>query len=159
SGRGIGPRLVLAGIVDGDGPSALGVDRINRPEEVEPMVERYARAGFAQIKIYESISPALVPAITRAAHARGLTVTGHVPRGMSLIEAVRAGMDMINHYGFVTHALLPPELKDAKGPAFIEAMTKLDYDSPHVRGVIDELVKHKTVIEPTEAHGELGLLR
>jgi imidazolonepropionase-like amidohydrolase len=159
SGRGIGPRLVLAGIVDGDSPSALGVDRINRPDEVEPMVERYARAGFAQMKIYGSIRPALVPEIVRAAHAHGMTVTGHVPDGMSLLEAVRAGMDMINHFGYVTHALLPPEQRDVKGPAYVEAMLKVDYDSREVRALVDELARRKTVIEPTLALGELGLLR
>jgi imidazolonepropionase-like amidohydrolase len=157
SGRGIGPRLVLAGVVDGDSPKSLGVDRIHGPAYVEPMVERYVRAGFAQIKIYQSIPPALVPAIVRAAHARGMTVTGHVPDGMSLLDGVRAGMDMINHYGFVTQALIP-DVKNTRSVEALDAMLALDFDSPRVREIVGELVRHKTVIEPTLALGELGLL-
>ena len=159
SGRGLGPRMVLAGIVDGDGPTALGVDRIHGPADIEPMVERYARAGFAQMKIYSSIPPALVPAIARAAHARGMTVTGHVPDGMTASEGVRAGMDMINHWGFVLTEALPPEDRKKKQLALVEAVLNADFDSPRVRSFIRELAEHKTVIEPTLALGELGVLR
>ena len=38
-------------------------------------------------------------AITAEAHRLGMTVTGHVPEGMTAVEGVEAGMDMINHFG------------------------------------------------------------
>jgi imidazolonepropionase-like amidohydrolase len=49
SGRGVGPRLLLAGIVDGSGPIALGVARVDTPEQAREWVHRYHDAGFAQI--------------------------------------------------------------------------------------------------------------
>lgn len=55
AGSGLGPRLLLAAIVDGDGPYALGVQRVNSPEEAQYWVERYHDAGFQQMKIYGSV--------------------------------------------------------------------------------------------------------
>ena len=56
-GRGLGPRLLLAGIVDGDSPTAWGLIRANTPEEARAVVNRYHAAGFQQIKIYSSVKP------------------------------------------------------------------------------------------------------
>jgi hypothetical protein len=51
AGRGLGPRILAAGIVDGSGPSALGVERVDTPEEARQWVDRYHSAGFQQMKI------------------------------------------------------------------------------------------------------------
>ena len=60
-------------------------------------MQRYKAAGARQIKIYSSVKPDIVKAITADAHARGMTVTGHIPEGMTAIEGVHDGMDQINH--------------------------------------------------------------
>jgi hypothetical protein len=57
-------------------------------------------SGARQIKLYSSVKPEIVKVIVVEAHAKGLTVTGHVPEGMTAIEAVNYGMDQINHIGF-----------------------------------------------------------
>ncbi|MGB6475793.1 MAG: hypothetical protein WBF04_17220 [Candidatus Sulfotelmatobacter sp.] len=36
SGKALGPHMLLAGIVDGDGPYALGVERVNSPADARP---------------------------------------------------------------------------------------------------------------------------
>ncbi len=51
-GRGLGPRLLLAGIVDGTGPLALGVERVDSPEQAKSWVDKHHAAGFQQMKIY-----------------------------------------------------------------------------------------------------------
>ena len=33
SGAALGPHMLLAGIVDGDGPHAIGIDRVNSPAD------------------------------------------------------------------------------------------------------------------------------
>lgn len=43
------------------------------------------------------MKPALVPTIAAEAHRLGMTVTGHVPNGMTSSEVVTAGFDGINH--------------------------------------------------------------
>ena len=41
NGHGLGPRILLAGIVDGDSPDAIGIIRANTPEEARAVVNRY----------------------------------------------------------------------------------------------------------------------
>ena len=43
NGRGLGPRLLLAGIVDGTGPSAIGVARVDTPEQAKMWVDNIRR--------------------------------------------------------------------------------------------------------------------
>ena len=148
AGRGLGPRMLLAGIVDGDSRSALGVIRANTADEAREVVQRYKNAGFDQIKIYSSIKLDVLKAICDEAHKQGLTVTGHVPNGLNAIQAVEAGMDQINHIQY-----LPPVLgaKDQK-PG-----TPINFDAPEARATIQFFKAHNTVIDPTMALMELIL--
>src|SRR5205807_6095116 len=97
SGRALGPRLLLAGLVDGGGPNAFGIVNAGTPEEARAVVGKYHSARFQQIKIYSLVKPPIVEAICAEAHRLGMTVTGHLPTGMSIEEAVTAGMDGIAH--------------------------------------------------------------
>src|SRR5262249_35170201 len=63
TGHGIGPRLVMAGVVDGSGPMSLGVIRVDTPEQAREQVHKYHDAGFRQIKIYSSVKENIVPVI------------------------------------------------------------------------------------------------
>ncbi len=67
-GRGLGPRLLLAGIVDGTGPAAVGVQRVDNPEQGQYWVNRYHDAGFQQMKIYSSMKSENVAAVAADAH-------------------------------------------------------------------------------------------
>jgi imidazolonepropionase-like amidohydrolase len=106
-GHGIGPHILIAGLVDGTGPITLGAITADTPEQAIAVVRRYKHAGALQIKIYSSIKPELVPVITAEAHRLGMTVTGHVPQGMTAPQVVKDGYDGINHIDFVTRALIP----------------------------------------------------
>src|SRR5689334_25339381 len=44
--RTLGPRLLLAGLVDGSGPNAFGVQYADTPDEAKTAVARYHDAGF-----------------------------------------------------------------------------------------------------------------
>jgi len=144
AGRGLGPRILLAGIVDGDSPSALGVIRANTPEEARAVVRRYHDAGFQQIKIYSSIKPDILKEIAAEAHRLGMTVTGHVPNGMNAIQAVEAGMDQINHIQYLTPVLLPKDYKPQSG-----VVPKVDFDSPEAKEALRFFKAHDTVFDPT----------
>jgi len=101
SHKGVGPFIIKAGIVDGPGPMALGIVRATTADEAVKVVRMYKDNGFAQIKLYSSVQPAIVKVIADEAHRLGLTVTGHVPQGMSTQAGIDSGMDMINHIQFV----------------------------------------------------------
>jgi imidazolonepropionase-like amidohydrolase len=152
-GRGIGPRILLAGLVDGDGEAAFGVIRANSPEEARKVVNRYKSAGFEQIKIYSSVKPEVVAAITAEAHRLGLTVTGHVPIEMIITEAVEAGMDQINHVSFLPPVMLPEDVMPEPG----KPPPLVNIESAEAKRAIEFLKKHGTVIDPTIALKELDL--
>jgi len=147
SGNGIGPRLLIAGVVDGSGPISLGAIVADTPEEALAVVRRYKAAGALQIKIYSSMKPSLVPVITAEAHRLGMTVTGHVPIGMTSAEAVAAGYDGINHIVFPERDMLHIE----KG----KPLPPLDFTTPDATKQIALFQQHHTVFDDTIALYEL----
>jgi len=152
-GKGLGPRLLLAGLIDGDGKSTLGHIFTNDPEQGRAFVRKYKDAGFDQIKVYSSIKPDVLKAVTSEAHRLGLTVTGHVPSGITAFDAVDAGMDQIEHLlGPLYLAAFPP---GTKAPFGILPVVKLD--SEDAQRFIRFFKDHGTVIDPTMAVYDLPL--
>ncbi len=142
--NGLGPRLLLAGLIDGGGPAAFGAVNVERPEEAAAVVDRYHAAGFEQIKLYTLLKPDVVKAISTEAHRLGMTVTGHVPAAMNAFEGVDAGMDQINHLQFVTRAMHPAGTQT------------VDVESPEAKKAIGFFKEHQTVIDPTASWGEMA---
>jgi imidazolonepropionase-like amidohydrolase len=145
TGRGIGPRLVMAGVVDGAGPLSLGIIRVDTPEQAREQVQKYKAEGFQQIKIYSSVKPKILKVVTAEAHRLGMTVTGHIPEGMNAIEGIEDGMDQINHVYYLTQVMT-----DAKTGT-------VSADSAQANKVIQLLLKHHTVVDPTLALFEIIL--
>ena len=146
AGRIIGPRMLLAGVIDG-GEHPLGVITAATPEEARAVVRRYRDAGFQQIKIYQSLPPALVPVVAEEAHRLGMTVTGHVPTGMNAVQFVEAGADQINHLNFVVSVLRP-------APVQGQPPQPVNLESEEARRAIALFVQRGTVIDPSLARGE-----
>jgi len=150
----IGPRLLLAGIIDGPGPFA-GPTKvlIDTPDSARSMVRRYKRNGYVQIKIYSSVKPALVPVIIDEAHKNGLRVSGHIPGFMTATQAVEEGYDEIQHVNFLFLNFWFDSVPDTRGPARFTAMAQkaaqLDLTSPPVQQFIALLKAHHTVLDPT----------
>jgi hypothetical protein len=137
SGKGIGPEILKAGIIDGKGPYALGIIQADTKEEAIKAVDRYKENGFVQIKIYSSVKPAIVKAICDEAHRLNLTVTGHIPEGMNLKQGVDSGMDMVNHVQYVYSIM--KRNKDRS----------VDFGDSTSIAAIKFIKDHHTVIDPT----------
>jgi imidazolonepropionase-like amidohydrolase len=146
AGRVRGPRMLLAGLIDG-APDGLGAFVASTPDDAKAIVNRYHDAGYQQIKIYGSLPPALVPVVASEAHRLGMTVTGHVPRGMNARQFVEAGADQINHLGFVLSVVQPPPPAGQPRPA-------LDLTSTSAKEAIAFFKAHGTVLDPTLARSE-----
>jgi imidazolonepropionase-like amidohydrolase len=152
SGRALGPRMLLAGLVDGPGPDGNGKIRASTPAEARAVVKLFHNHNFQQIKLYNIIPPALVPVFTSEAHRFGMTVTGHVPRGMDAVQAVNAGMDGLEHIHNVMRVLVQPESlaamqargtpANAIGRAFVPT-------ADAARRTARLFVERGTVIDPT----------
>src|ERR1044072_1519586 len=155
AGEEIGPRIgALAGLMDGRGPYA-GPTKVlvDTEEEAQAAVDNFARLGYAQIKIYSSIKPELVPKLAALAHAKGLRVSGHVPAFMNAEEFIRAGADELQHINFVILNFLFDEVKDTRTPVrFTSAADRaatLDLNSARVRSFVELLKERKIVVDPT----------
>src|SRR5579863_10497697 len=149
--RGLGPRLLLAGIVDGTGPMALSVQRVDTPEQAHTWVDRYHAAGFQQMKIYSSVKLDEVKAVADEAHRLGMTVTGHVPNGLNAYQVIEAGQDQINHIEFIVDIMHAPFPKDMSRPHRMKALAGLNLDSPEAAKALSFLKDHHTVVDPTMA--------
>ena len=115
NGSELGPRVLKAGIIDGTGEFAGPTKmRVDTAEQAIQDIDWYADHGYAQIKIYSSIKPELVPVIADHAHARGMRVSGHVPAFMSARQFVEGGADEIQHLNFIVLNFLFPEVKETR---------------------------------------------
>ena len=146
----------MAGFLDGRGPYA-GPTKVfaDSEEEARKAIENYARLGYVQIKIYSSIKPELVPAITRMAHAKHLRVSGHVPAFMTAEQFVEDGADEIQHVNFLFLNFLFDTVKDTRTPARFTAVAenaaKFDFESKRFKDFVALLKAHHTVSDPTVA--------
>jgi len=132
SGRGLGPRVELAGLVDGPGDGGFGTVEASTPAEGRAIVDRYHGLGFSQMKLYSLVQPDVAAAIAARAHELKMPVTGHVPSSLGLENAVRAGMDQVAH-------------QPVRGQP----------GTPETNRIIALLAERHTVIDPTQAWGEL----
>jgi imidazolonepropionase-like amidohydrolase len=152
-GRGIGPHVIAAGIVDGRGPftspTKVMADTV---DEAWQAVLGYHRRGYPQLKIYSSVQPSLVPTLVAVAHQAGMRVSGHVPRGMSPHEAVLAGFDEIQHVNSLAPELVP-SARNLNGPerakAVVRGLAKVDIAGPEAKALVSLLGQHDVVIDPT----------
>lgn len=156
NGTAIGPRIWKSGFIDGHGefqaPTGLYADTA---AEAEAAVNRYADLGYVQIKLYSSLNPEFVPGIAKAAHARGLRVSGHIPNGITASQFVEDGADEIQHINFIFLNFFASQVKDTRTPERFTAVganaAKLDLHSKPVKDFIQLLLDNHTTVDVTLA--------
>jgi imidazolonepropionase-like amidohydrolase len=153
AGTELGPRVVLAGIVEGTGPLAGPTDvRIETRAQAQAAVDWYADHGYEQIKIYSSFPPTLVRPIADMAHARGLRVSGHVPAFMRAQQFIEDGADEIQHLNFIVLNFFP-DVKDTRSKdrytITADKLQELKLDSPAFADFMALLQRRHTVLDPT----------
>jgi imidazolonepropionase-like amidohydrolase len=119
------PRVVAAGqmlTVAGGYPmnagwAPAGTGRVvSGPDDAAHAVEEQANSGACVIKVAlnEAVGPTLsateLGAVVRAAHGRGLKVTGHVTGLNQLIKALDAGVDELAHMLMSNETIPEPEI-------------------------------------------------
>ena len=150
----LSPRFVLGGFIEGPGFWAGPTDVLVRTEdEARKWVARYDSLGYKQIKVYNLVHPDLIPTIADEAHKRGMRLSGHVPRGLTVEAAVKLGFDEINHAAFLfstffQDSLYLPTMRAYSGVAAVVAPT-FDVESPQVTQLISFLRDRGTVVDGT----------
>ncbi len=99
AGTRLGPTIVSAspGL---DGPPAqwpLTV-LLMQPESARAAVQVQKDAGWAYLKVYSRLSPAVFDSVMAAAHDLGMIAVGHVPWAVDIHRALAAGMKSIEHF-------------------------------------------------------------
>lgn len=155
AGKTIGPRVFMAGFIDGPGPYA-GPTKVlvSTQDEAEAAVRRYAELGYEQIKLYNSLDQKLLPGIIATARALGLRVSGHIPVHLLAEEAVRLGYDEIQHINHLFLNFLDRNIDNRTPARFTEVAARgaeLDLASPRVRRFIALLKQRQVVVDPTLA--------
>lgn len=161
-GQLLGPRLYLAGILDGPGPYTTPTSAVvSSADSARAWVRAYADAGYDLIKIYSSLDTALVPIVIAEAHARGLRVGGHVPHGMTAEAFVRAGADELQHINYLFLNFWADSVQDTRTPERFTAPAQraagLDLKSARVQALIRLLRERGTRMDPTLSIFEVQL--
>jgi imidazolonepropionase-like amidohydrolase len=155
------PRLFLTGPHLDTPPPAYPTHSllVRDEEETRRAVEDMVRAGASAIKVYFRLPLGLIGVVTRTAHAHGLPVVAHLEI-VDARDAIRAGIDGIEHVTSVGTALVPPQeaegyrqavLADnaARGEGRYRLWSGVDLDSPWAREMIDLLVARQVFLAPT----------
>ena len=140
----LGPRLVLAGLIDAS-PDAFGAITAETPEEAKAVVTRYKDAGFEQLKLYTFLKPDIITLLSAEAHRNGMSVTGHVPAAFNAFQGVEAGMDQINHLNYVSQMMRTAGTRDP-----------IDIQSAQATKAVQFFAEHRTVVDPTASWGEMA---
>lgn len=165
SGKTLGPRLFFAGqILDGNPPLWPDASFIaDTPERAESAVNFLIDQGVDFIKVYNSISEPVLATIVRTAHRRGIPVTGHVPRSLTMTRAIELEMDGLEHIRITGRELLP--LEEANKIDFLpyarrEALLwqRFDLDSDKMKKLIAFLAESRVPLDPTLVVDELNAL-
>lgn len=150
-----GPWIVKAALIDGrgqfEGPTKF---LVSTPEEMRSIVGELADRGYPQIKLYSSVPRELVGVAIEAARKRGMRISGHVPAGMTMREAVLAGYDEVQHANFWFLNFMDADtVAKTNTPVRFMAVARqgrdLDLSSPQVRDFISLLKQRGTVVDPT----------
>jgi imidazolonepropionase-like amidohydrolase len=111
---------------------------------VKTTIAELADSGVDMIKIHSAFVPELLPVVIEAAHARGLRVTGHIPLGVSPLQACESGMDGIEHVGSFLEALAA-----APGEKFTGSAAIAYLESDRAAPLYECLVRRGTTVTPT----------
>jgi hypothetical protein len=150
----LSPRIVLAGFIEGPGRWAGPSEVLVRTEdEARAWVARYDSLGYKQIKLYNLVHPDLVPTIAEEAHKRGMRLSGHIPRGLTIESAVKLGFDEFQHAAFLFSTFFQDSLYVPRMRAYSEVATTVaptfDVDAPRVTDLISFLRDRRTVVDGT----------
>ena len=153
SGRIGGPHVIRSGFIEGKSPfSANNGILVDSQEKAIDAVRWYAARDFWQIKIYNSMTPAWVPAMTKEAHLLGMRVAGHIPAFSNADAMIEAGYDEITHINqFALGWVIQPN-EDTRTLFRLTALKRLpalDLQSPKVQHTINMMVERKIAIDPT----------
>ena len=144
-----GPNFLIAGpYLDGGPPRNGMAKRVTSPAEARTVIDYWAGEGATWFKFLGSETRDVLGAAIKAAHARGLKVTGHLC-SVTFTEAAALGIDLLQH-GFITNSeYVAGKVPDRCPPENMRAQADVDVASPAVQASIKRIVAAKTAVVST----------
>jgi len=152
TGQMIGPKMHITGPYV-EGPDALGVQlhQLKDAEDARKMAEYWMDTGVTSFKAYMHITRAELAALVKAAHARGIKVTGHLC-SIGFTEAAAIGIDNLEHGLPVDtefYSQKKPDVCPGQKEIRKEMISQLEIGSPRVQEMIRNLVAHHVAVTST----------
>ncbi len=151
-GEKVGPWIdATAPYLEGPGMNFSQVRLLTDSADARKHVEYWADQGATSFKAYMNITRDELRAATRAAHARGLKVTGHLC-SVTYREAADAGIDDLEHGFFAMNDFVPNKPLDrcvSRGGAAQATMAALDPASAEVQSLFKYLIDRKVTVTST----------
>lgn len=148
-----GPRITMAGLIEGRSPYSARIGRVasTLPEALEA-VRWYAEHGYRQIKLYSSVDPDWVKPLVDEARRLGMRTTGHVPAFSSADRVIREGFSDIAHVNQLMLSWLLNPAEDTRSAFRITALSRakeLDLASKPVRETLALMKEHDVRLDTT----------
>jgi imidazolonepropionase-like amidohydrolase len=153
SGTVVGPHVIRSGFIEGKSPfSANNGILVDSEEQAVEAVRWYGARNYWQIKSYNSMNPAWVPAMAKEAHLLGMRLAGHIPAFSNADEMILAGYDEITHINQFSLGWVIQPGEDTRTLFRLTALKRLpglDLNSSKVQHTVDLMVERKIAIDPT----------
>jgi len=151
-GRMAGPKMHVTGpYLEGAGAFTPQMHQLKDAEDARKTAEYWMDEGATSFKAYMHIRPDELAAVVKAAHARGIKVTGHLC-SIGFREAAALGIDDLEH-GLAVDTEFYSEKKPGICPdaqaAAREMAEKVDVGSASVREMIRDLIAHHVAVTST----------
>lgn len=151
TGKMPGPKIHITGpYLEGAGSYTPQLHELTGPEDAVRLVNYWIDEGATSFKAYMHITRAELSAAIKAAHARGIKVTGHLC-SVGFSEAAELGIDDLEH-GLVVDQEFNPNKQPDICPADADrhpSMEKMDMEGETVQAVIRKLVQHHVAVTST----------
>ena len=106
-GKILGPRMFLSqGTIGGIYMGANNI--VEDPEQAQKQVRELIGRGSSIVKVYTSVTPAILKAVADEAHRAGRRVSGHI--GFGAKDAALAGIDNLAHSTGIAIDVVKPEV-------------------------------------------------
>jgi imidazolonepropionase-like amidohydrolase len=151
TGKMPGPKIHITGpYLEGVGSYTPQLHELSGPEDATRTVNYWIDEGATSFKAYMHITRAELGAAIKAAHARGIKVTGHLC-SVGFSEAVDLGIDDLEHGVVVDQEFNPNKQPDICPPDADRhpSIEKVDVESEPVQAMIRKLVQHHVAVTST----------
>jgi imidazolonepropionase-like amidohydrolase len=146
-----GPKIHVTGpYLEGLGSYTPQLHELTGPDDAVRLVNYWIDEGATSFKAYMHITRAELGAAIKAAHARGIKVTGHLC-SVGFTEAADLGIDDLEHGLVVDQEFNPNKQPDVCPPDADNhpSMERVDIKSETVQAVIRKLVQHHVAVTST----------